>query len=72
VKDIAAVAFFKEIADQDWRVSLRSKGAVDVGAIARWLGGGGHTNASGCSVTGSLDTVQKQFAESLAEAIRNK
>jgi phosphoesterase RecJ-like protein len=72
VKDIEAVAFFKEIGDGDWRVSLRSKGTVDVGAIARWLGGGGHTNAAGCSVKGALDVVQKQFAESLAEAIRNK
>jgi phosphoesterase RecJ-like protein len=72
VKDIEAVAFFKEIGDLDWRVSLRSKGPVDVGAIARWLGGGGHTNAAGCSVKGTLDTVQKQFAESLADAIRHK
>lgn len=72
VKDIEAVAFFKEIGDGDWRVSLRSKGAVDVGAIARWLGGGGHTNAAGCSITGALDAVQKQFADSLSQAIRSK
>ena len=72
VKDIEAVALFKEIGDDDWRVSLRSKGTVDVGAIARWLGGGGHTNAAGCSAKGSLDAVQKQLAESLTQAIRNK
>jgi phosphoesterase RecJ-like protein len=72
VKDLEAVAFFKEIADAEWRVSLRSKGAVDIGAIARRLGGGGHTNAAGCSASGSLDAVQKQFAEWLAEAIRTK
>ena len=35
VKDIEAVAFFKEVGDHDWRVSLRSKGTVDIGAIAR-------------------------------------
>ena len=29
VKDIEAVAFFKEVGDQDWRVSMRSKGNVD-------------------------------------------
>lgn len=72
VKDIEAVAFFKEIGDGEWRVSLRSKGAVDVGAIARWLGGGGHTNAAGCTATGPLDAAHKQFAVLLAEAIRNK
>jgi bifunctional oligoribonuclease and PAP phosphatase NrnA len=72
VKDIEAVAFFKEIGDNDWRVSLRSKGAVDVGAIARWQGGGGHTNAAGCSAKGPLDDVNKQFGQLLTEAIRNK
>ena len=72
VKDIEAVAFFKEIGDGDWRVSLRSKGTVDIGAIARANGGGGHTNASGCSARGPLDDVYKQFGQLLTDAIRNK
>jgi bifunctional oligoribonuclease and PAP phosphatase NrnA len=72
VKDIEAVAFFKEIGANEWRVSLRSKGTVDVGAIARWQGGGGHTNAAGCSAKGPLDDVNKQFGQLLTEAIRNK
>ena len=72
VKDIEAVAFFKEIGDQDWRVSLRSKGNVDTGVIARANGGGGHTNAAGCSAKGPLDDVYKQFGHLLTEAIRNK
>jgi bifunctional oligoribonuclease and PAP phosphatase NrnA len=72
VKDIEAVAFFKEIGDNDWRVSLRSKGSVDIGAIARQFKGGGHTNAAGCSATGSLDTVHKQFAALLADAVKVK
>ena len=46
------MAFFKEVGDHDWRVSLRSKGSVDIGAIARANGGGGHTNAAGCSAHG--------------------
>ena len=72
VKDIEAVAFFKEVGDQDWRVSLRSKGNVDTGVIARAHGGGGHTNAAGCSAKGSLENVNKQFGELLAEAIAKK
>jgi phosphoesterase RecJ-like protein len=68
VKDIVAVAFFKEIADGEWRVSLRSKGAVDVGAVARRLGGGGHTNAAGCSMAGPREAVQAVMAERLSEA----
>ena len=72
VKDIEAVAFFKEIGDGEWRVSLRSKGNVDTGAIARRNGGGGHTNAAGCSAKGTLDDVYKQFGEWLTQAVRNK
>src|SRR4051812_3733496 len=72
VKDIEAVAFFKEIADGEWRVSLRSKGPVDIGAIARNFKGGGHTNAAGCSTTGDLDTVNKQFGALLGDAVAKK
>lgn len=72
VKDIEAVAFFKEIADHDWRVSLRSKGTVDIGAIARAHSGGGHTNAAGCSAVGDLDAVQKTFGVLLANAVARK
>lgn len=68
VKDIEAVAFFKEMGRGDWRISMRSKGAVDVGAIARHHGGGGHVNASGCSATGDLTIVQATFAELLEKA----
>lgn len=71
VKDIEAVAFFKEIGDHDWRVSLRSKGSVDIGAIARANGGGGHTNAAGCSARGTLEDVHKQFGALLTDAVRN-
>lgn len=72
VKDIEAVAFFKEVGDDDWRVSMRSKGNVNTGAIARQFGGGGHTNASGCSANGDLAAVQQQFAALLADAVKTK
>ncbi len=72
VKDIEAVGFFKEVGDHDWRVSLRSKGNVDIGAIARAHGGGGHTNAAGCSATGTLDEVHTQFGQLMTAAVRNK
>jgi phosphoesterase RecJ-like protein len=70
VSTIQAVAFFKETGPADWRVSMRSKGLIDVNAIARRYGGGGHTNASGCSVAGELAEVEEAFAAHLAAAIR--
>jgi phosphoesterase RecJ-like protein len=70
VQTIQAVAFFKEQAPGTWRVSLRSKGAVDIGAIARALGGGGHTNAAGCTVQGDLATLETRFFDLLDAAVR--
>ena len=52
VKEILAVVFFKENGPGDWRVSMRSKGDIDINAIAKEFGGGGHKNASGCSARG--------------------
>ena len=69
VKDIQGVVFFKENGAGNWRVSMRSKGAVDVNAIAREYGGGGHVNASGCSVEGTLEGLKPVFQRRLAERI---
>jgi phosphoesterase RecJ-like protein len=69
VKDIEAVAFFKEAADNDWRVSMRSKGEVNVNAIAKEFGGGGHKNASGCSAKGTLSDLKLLFARKLLQQI---
>ncbi|MDP1568905.1 MAG: bifunctional oligoribonuclease/PAP phosphatase NrnA [Vicinamibacterales bacterium] len=69
VKDIQAVLFLKEVAPGDYRISLRSKGATDIGAIAKAHGGGGHRNAAGCGASGDLATVQAAFLALAAEAV---
>jgi len=69
VKEILAVVFFKEIGPADWRVSMRSKGNIDINAIAKEFGGGGHKNASGCSANGDLETLQAVFEQKITTAI---
>ena len=54
IGDVEAAVFFRELPDRRFRVSLRSKGGLDVAQIAEEFGGGGHTCASGCSVDGPL------------------
>lgn len=46
---------FKELADGRTKVSLRSKGSLDVNSLASEFGGGGHRNASGIVMPSSLD-----------------
>jgi len=54
IGDAEVAAFFRETPDGRFRVSLRSKGSLDVSQIAEEFGGGGHACASGLSVDGPL------------------
>jgi bifunctional oligoribonuclease and PAP phosphatase NrnA len=60
-----AAAVFKEQPDGTWKVSLRSKGRVDVGAIAEALGGGGHRFAAGFTTGEDLDAAVKSVHDAL-------
>ena len=50
---------FKESVRGQIRLSLRSKGAVDVAALAARWGGGGHRNAAGATINGSFEAVER-------------
>jgi len=65
IGDVEAAIFFHELPDRRWRVSLRSKGAVNVSAVAEHFGGGGHKCASGCSVDGPLAIAVSRVLERL-------
>jgi len=69
VKEIQAVVFFKEHGPDDWRVSMRSKGSIDINAVAKEFGGGGHKNASGCSATGRIEDLKILFRQKITEQI---
>ncbi len=55
VEGVRAGVFLRELPDGRFRASLRSKGWVDVATIAEALGGGGHRNASGCTLDGPME-----------------
>ena len=69
VKEIQAVVFFKHAEGDEYRVSMRSKGDIDIGAVAKLFGGGGHKNAAGCTVPGPIDQLQKMFVERVTRVI---
>ena len=58
---IEVALFFRELPGGDFRVSLRSKGNVNVAAVAEFFGGGGHECASGCGVKGPLANAVDQI-----------
>ena len=69
IAGVEAVALLRELGDDDWKLSLRSRGAVDVEAVARRHGGGGHKNAAGGRARGSLADVREAIAAELAGAV---
>jgi phosphoesterase RecJ-like protein len=62
---VEAAVFLCELPERYIRLSLRSKGLVDVAAIAERLGGGGHENAAGCTVEGTLADVRDEILTQL-------
>lgn len=56
-KGVEVAIFLREDEPQEYKVSLRSNGAVNVSKIAVYFGGGGHIKAAGCSMKGSLYDV---------------
>lgn len=62
----SVAAVFKEIRDGRIRVSLRSRNDMDIGSVARRLGGGGHMVAAGyTSTTRSMEEAVAELREEL-------
>ena len=57
IHGVEVAAFFRELTDGRYRVSLRSKGQLNVASVAERFGGGGHQCASGCSLGGPLSVA---------------
>lgn len=61
IQGIEVALFFREQPDGRFRISLRSKGRVNVAAVAEAFGGGGHECASGCALDGPLTAALQQL-----------
>jgi phosphoesterase RecJ-like protein len=65
MQGVEVALFFRELADGRFRVSLRSKGKVDVATVAERFGGGGHQCASGCALDGPLPVAAARIIKEL-------
>lgn len=66
IRDIKVALLAKQQPAGWWKGSLRSRGEVDVAAIAKSFGGGGHAAAAGFSFDGELDELIRKVRERLA------
>ena len=68
-RDILACVYMREVGEQVYRVSLRSKGDINVAKVAERWGGGGHRNAAGLRIEGDWDAKEGELVEAVREAV---
>jgi len=61
IAGVEAAVFLRELPEGAIRLSLRSKGSLDVAGIAVKLGGGGHENAAGVTLEGPLPNALERI-----------
>jgi phosphoesterase RecJ-like protein len=69
VRGVEVAVLFKEEQAGAYRVSLRSREAVDVSAVAHVFGGGGHARAAGCRLQGDIDDVHSRLLAVVGELL---
>ena len=69
IKGVEVAIFFRQNGERSYKLSLRSKGMVNVQKVANYFGGGGHVAAAGCSVKGTLKEVQGKVFKAIKKEI---
>jgi phosphoesterase RecJ-like protein len=69
IAGVEAAVFLRELPERRYRLSLRSKGKVNVAEIAGRLGGGGHGNAAGCTLEGPLEHALDEILTELRRGV---
>lgn len=71
IAGVEAAVLLRELPDGKVRLSLRSKGNVDVARIASGFGGGGHRHAGGCTLEGPLAHAADRILERMRRELAN-
>ena len=70
IQGVEVALLFREVPGRGVKVSMRSKGAIDVNQLAQHFGGGGHQKAAGCSFEGSLQEATERVVRAVEEQLR--
>lgn len=68
-REVLAVVYMREVGPNDYRVSLRSKGDINVSKVAERFGGGGHRNAAGLRIEGDWDKTERELVNAVKFAV---
>lgn len=70
IETLEAAALFREDAESEYKVSLRSKGKIEVLSTSEKIGGGGHPFASGAFVKDSYEGLKQRVVDDLTEKLK--
>ncbi|MBR4768743.1 MAG: bifunctional oligoribonuclease/PAP phosphatase NrnA, partial [Lachnospiraceae bacterium] len=64
-KGVEVAIFMHETEPMEYKVSLRSRGTIDVSEIAKFYGGGGHARAAGFTMHGTFHDIINNISDSI-------
>jgi len=68
-KGVEVAILFRQTGTAQYKISMRSKGRVDLSGLAQSFGGGGHKNAAGSVLDGTIEEVKKRVLGEVEKAI---
>lgn len=69
IKGVKMVLFFKEVAKNTYRISVRAKGDANAAAVAEYFGGGGHIHAAGFTAVGTYGRLVREIPRKVEELL---
>ncbi len=69
-KGVECAIFMYPLDDMEYKVSLRSNGALDVAKVASFFGGGGHVRAAGVTMQGTFHDIVNNLSARIAEQLK--
>ena len=69
IEGVEVAIQFREIGADVYKVSFRSRGQVNVAEISEQFGGGGHANAAGCNLKGTLEEIRPQIYQAVEDSL---
>jgi phosphoesterase RecJ-like protein len=69
IKGVEVSIIYLEVSENNYKLSFRSKGNINVEKVASHFGGGGHKNAAACQIAGALETIKGQVTDALSVVI---
>jgi len=71
VRGVELALFYREVDQDKFKISFRSKYNLDVNKLASLFGGGGHSRAAGCTIDGDFESVHKEILKAALQALED-